>query len=381
MQSDNVRLYTPYYSVADGDADRNTYCKPIGEGRINLVIVQDKLICVRRGCVLLPGIGVVVSLEESMGEEFLRTTGLQYLEDGYYDSNVELTIELEGPSEIDAEDWQQMEWAYGGGLSLILDGESVCDKADMSKWFAEEGWMSPLSRQTQESSIHTMVKHPRTAIGVTWTGELVVLVFSGRTAIETVLKELPFAKETIMLEEYPVYDVASEYKVHPNLFALEVLSKDTATLSTFSNAVLRYVNEKSSFAIINERRLSVMRSELETFRKEAEVLDSLRYIQYFTNDANQVILGTSGETFSIKDKNQWIQNDLMGLKSLVIKLEQTLSNDTLAVEPITTLSISDIYENHPIKTAPLYCVLLFIFTYVLLIFCEYKNEIKDWVKK
>lgn len=176
-------------------------------------------------------------------------------------------------------------------------------------------------------------------------------------------------------------NVASEYKVHPNLFALEVLSKDTATLSTFSNAVLRYVNEKSSFAIINERRLSVMRSELETFRKEAEVLDSLRYIQYFTNDANQVVLGTSGETFSIKDKNQWIQNDLMGLKSRVIKLEQTLSNDTLAVEPITTLSISDIYENHPIKTAPLYCVLLFIFTYVLLIFCEYKNEIKDWVKK
>lgn len=176
-------------------------------------------------------------------------------------------------------------------------------------------------------------------------------------------------------------DVAKEYKAHPELFALEIISKDTAYLAPFTDAVLKYLNEKSSFALVNERRLSVMRSELETFRKEAEVLDSLRYIQYFTNDANQVVLGTSGETFSIKDKNQWIQNDLMALKSRVIKLEQTLSNDTLAVEPITTLSISDIYENHPIKTAPLYCVLLFIFTYVLLIFCEYKNEIKDWVKK
>ena len=176
-------------------------------------------------------------------------------------------------------------------------------------------------------------------------------------------------------------DVAKEYKAHPELFALEIISKDTAYLAPFTDAVLKYLNEKSSFALVNERRLSVMRSELETFRKEAEVLDSLRHIQYFTNDANQVVLGTSGETFNIKDKNQWIQNDLMNLKSRVIRLEQTLKNDTLAVEPLTALSITDTYVNHPIKTAPKYAILLFFLTYIVLIFCEYKKDIKEWVKK
>ena len=43
--------------------------------------------------------------------------------------------------------------------------------------------MSPLSRQTQESKLHKMEKHPRTAIGVTKMGQVVVLVFSGRTKL------------------------------------------------------------------------------------------------------------------------------------------------------------------------------------------------------
>ena len=176
-------------------------------------------------------------------------------------------------------------------------------------------------------------------------------------------------------------EYSEEYKVNPNLFALEVLSKDTSYLSVFTDAVLKYINEKSSFAIINERRLSVMRSELKTFKDEVKVLDSLRYISYFTNEANKVVLGTSGETFSINDKNQWIQKDLMLLKSKVINLEQTLKNDTLAVEQVTTLSISDIYENHPQKTAPKYAIVFFLLSYVMVICLEYKKNILDWIKK
>lgn len=187
---------------------------------------------------------------------------------------------------------------------------------------------------------------------------------------------------TYEVDSYDIYEEGNkEYRVHPNLFALEIISKDTAYLATFTDAVLKYLNEKSSFALVNERRLSVMRSELRTFANEIKVLDSLRYIQYFTNDANQVVLGTSGETFSIKDKNQWIQNDLMGLKSRVIRLEQTLISDTLAMEPITALSISDTYANHPKKTALKYSLILFVLTYFGLIFCEYKNEIKEWIKE
>lgn len=186
---------------------------------------------------------------------------------------------------------------------------------------------------------------------------------------------------TYEVDSRDIYEVGSEYKVHPSLFALEILSKDTATLATFSDAVLGYINEKSFMANMKERTLSVVRTELNTFKQEAKVLDSLRYIQYFSNDANQVVLGTSGETFSIKDKNQWIQNDLITLKSRVITLQHALENDTLAVEPITTLAISDTYVNHPIKTAPKYAMILFFLTYLVLIFCEYKKEIKDWINE
>lgn len=173
----------------------------------------------------------------------------------------------------------------------------------------------------------------------------------------------------------------SKYKIHPHMFALEVLASDTASLSIFADAVIDYLNERSSFSVLNERRLSVMRSELITFKNEIKILDSLRYIQYFTTDANQVVLGSSGETFNIKDKNQWIQSDLMSLKSRVIGLENKLSSDTLAVEKITALSISDIYNNHPLKTAPKYCVLLFVLAFISVVLYEYKGKIVEWLKK
>jgi hypothetical protein len=58
-----------------------------------------------------------------------------------------------------------------------------------------------------------------------------------------------------------------------------------------------------------------------------------------------------------------------------------LASDTLAVEKVTTLMISDMYNNHPIKTAPKYCVIFFILTFVLVLIYEYKGNIKEWLKK
>jgi hypothetical protein len=172
-----------------------------------------------------------------------------------------------------------------------------------------------------------------------------------------------------------------KYKIHPSMLALEVMAKDTASLSIFADAVINYLNERSSFSILNDRRISSMKSELKTYQKEIEVLDSLRHIQYFTSDANQVVLGTSGETFNIKDKNQWIQSDLMNLKSRVISLETKLESDTLAVEKVTSLMISDIYNNHPIKTAPKYCIFFFVLAFISVLYLEYKGNIKEWLKK
>ena len=78
-----------------------------------------------------------------------------------------------------------MQWAFGGGLTLIRDGEGLCDGENMTAWFDKEGWTTPLSRQTQESNLHSLVKHPRTAIGCAENGDLLVLVFSGRSLRST----------------------------------------------------------------------------------------------------------------------------------------------------------------------------------------------------
>lgn len=176
-------------------------------------------------------------------------------------------------------------------------------------------------------------------------------------------------------------ETPTDYTIIPNLFGLEVITKDTASLSYFTDAVLKYLNEKSSFAVMNNSRISIKRSELETFKNEAAVLDSLRYLKYFTNEANQVILGASGETFSMKDQNQWIQNDVIALKSRVIHLENQLKVDTLAVKGLTALTISDIYDNHPFKTFYKYVIICFLLTYLGIIVYTYRKNILQWLNK
>ncbi len=54
---------------------------------------------------------------------------------------------------------------------------------DASGALAREGWASPLSAQTQESDIAALARHPRTAIGLTLAGALLILVFSGRSTV------------------------------------------------------------------------------------------------------------------------------------------------------------------------------------------------------
>lgn len=179
-----VRLYTPYYSMADEGQEVLTYRKLVGADRLNLVVMQDKIICVRLGDVMLSSVGVVVSLEREAGLALIQALNLRPLEDGYYEcENLEYTLSLEPPTGVSRRDWDQIAWAYGGGLSLILEGKALCDEVEPESRMREEGWMTPLSCQTQESKVHKMAKHPRTAIGVTRNGELVILVFSGRTRL------------------------------------------------------------------------------------------------------------------------------------------------------------------------------------------------------
>ena len=175
-----IRVYTPFYSAQDEDADRDTYRKAVGVDRVNVILLRDKITCIRKGDVLLPSVGIVLSLTQDAAAPLLQAC--QPLEDGYYNaSGLSLKVSLDPPEGIDHKEWASVRWAYGGGLTLIRDGIGLCDGDNMNRWFRAEGWTSPLSRQTQESNLHSLVKHPRTAIGCTADGSLVVLVFSGRT--------------------------------------------------------------------------------------------------------------------------------------------------------------------------------------------------------
>lgn len=181
-----VCIYTPYSTVADGDAPRNSFRRPVGAGRVNLVVVQDRILAIRHGDVILPGIGVVVSLAPELGLACMAELGFVPDEEGYFDAEtVTFSLKLNPPAGIEPAVWNTVRWAYGGGMSLILDGQALTDRPDPESWFAEEGWMSPLSRQTQESALHKMVKHPRTAIGAAENGDLLIFVFSGRTRMTT----------------------------------------------------------------------------------------------------------------------------------------------------------------------------------------------------
>lgn len=179
----DICVYTPMLTCLDTDADRETYRLPVGAGRVNLVILKERVTCLRKGDVILPSVGVVLSLTEKTAAALLRNR--KPLGDGYYDvSDLSLTVHLDGPADIDPAVWKTVRWAYGGGMGLIRDGVSLSQE-DPEGWFVREGWMSPLSRQTQESALHKLAKHPRTAIGTTQKGDLVVLVFSGRSSRST----------------------------------------------------------------------------------------------------------------------------------------------------------------------------------------------------
>ena len=173
-----VQVFTPYSSLGDEGAQRQTYCKAVGHGRLNLIIMQDRITCIRKGDVLLPSVGVVLSLED----DHPLIDHLTPLHDDYYSTEgLTLRVHLDPPAGIEPAQWAQVAWAYGGGMSLICNGVGIFDQNDGIDAMRKEGWLCPLSMQTQESALHAMEKHPRTALGLTADGALVVLVYSGRT--------------------------------------------------------------------------------------------------------------------------------------------------------------------------------------------------------
>lgn len=180
----DVAVYTPMLSCRDEQADPQTYAKAVGHGRLNIVMVDEQVVCLRQGDVLLPSIGVVVSLAGAARRAMEQNIDSPPDPDGYYPCGaMEAVIDLLPPETLAPACWDSLEWAFGGGIALISDSVCIFDEGqDSTRQFRAEGWLSPLSIQTQESKTHDEVEiHPRTLLGLCADGRLFVLVFSGRS--------------------------------------------------------------------------------------------------------------------------------------------------------------------------------------------------------
>jgi len=181
---EGVAVYTPFLSCIEENTDSGNYIRMVGKGRLNLVIIGDRIACIRKGEVLLPSVGVVVSLGGIKEKELEQYLSDRTDIDGYYpDRDRKLSIELLPPECISSDSWNAIEWSYGGGIMMIQDSICIYDQGqDSVENFRNEGWLSPLSEQTQESRVHDETElHPRTMLGLSADGRMFVLTFSGRS--------------------------------------------------------------------------------------------------------------------------------------------------------------------------------------------------------
>ncbi len=167
----DVVIYTPL-AGEDDSGEYSRYCKTVGKGRVNMICVNDSITCIRKGDVMLPAMGVVISFAPRKWDELFPE--MECGPGGYYNiDNIRFELCLQDSGEY--------EWCYGGGMFLIYEGVEFDTERKLMDELACEGWLTKLSMQTQESEIHKIEKHPRTAIGLTEDRKFFMLVCSGRS--------------------------------------------------------------------------------------------------------------------------------------------------------------------------------------------------------
>lgn len=159
----DFKIYSPLYYKNNKTYYLEDVCE-VGQDRINVIVINNEVVSVKKDAVLLPSIGVVLSFNE---EYFYSVFGtLDY-------SKWEIKLSLDSNKDL--------KWAFGGGMFLIHDYEAYDTTRKLEKAFTHEGWLYNLSKQTQDSETFRLDKHPRTAIGITAENELFVIVCAGRS--------------------------------------------------------------------------------------------------------------------------------------------------------------------------------------------------------
>lgn len=180
----DVHVFTPFLSKHEDPINHWEYRKVVGENALNLVIIGNTIVCMRWGDVLMPSLGVVISLEVKRGEAFVNALCLKADPQGYFNiDNLNLEITLAPAEGISAERWAEYQWIYGGGMTLLDQRDAHSHSPDsVEDYLHRQGWLCPLSKQTQESDTYNATsRHPRTVMGLTTTNKFFICILSGRT--------------------------------------------------------------------------------------------------------------------------------------------------------------------------------------------------------
>ncbi len=203
----DIVIFTPYMNnekLSKEKIDFMHFTMGVGHERYNIALVNNKIVCVRRGVVKQSSLGVVISLNGKMFSEFAKVVDVLEIEDGYFKvGNYDISVNLD--------DDKNLLWAFGGGSLLVQNGENlVKDSHKAFKSFAKEGWLHPLSMQTQETQVQEWVRGPRTLVGTDKNDGFFAFTFSGRTkesrgirfdeAVEILKNEIGDLKDVMNLD-------------------------------------------------------------------------------------------------------------------------------------------------------------------------------------
>ena len=178
-------------------------------------------------------------------------------------------------------------------------------------------------------------------------------------------------------DEY--YKLGESVIVHPNLFTIEIISKDLSTLEKLNTSLLNYINYKSKFCTSNTVRISATRKELNSYKREVAMLDSIRAKKYLREDSSNSYGGASEFFFSRSDKkDESMNNSIIELNNKIIRLEGILENEKVAVEKASTIKLTPTYLDGYAKTLIIYVTVCFVLAYIIIFLYAYKNELSEW---
>lgn len=178
---EDIIVYTPMMAKSDNSVSNrdNGHNVSVGKDRINLIIINNKIKAIIKDEVLLPSIGIVVSLSEGKFIEIFGEDASKFDGRRFNGERPETSFKFDWP-----EGRPRPKWYLGGGTMLVMDGENlVADKNAEITNFTEEGWFNLLSMQTQETQVQDWMRGPRMILGTTKTGKMFTFSFSGRSAL------------------------------------------------------------------------------------------------------------------------------------------------------------------------------------------------------